>query len=95
VTTRSYEGLTAQQVVRQSRAIHPDWTHDDHVGYLTGEEPFSEAEAEKAVVAVLGARKPSCVECDNPRAPYVIITATAGVGTTERHYCGTCYNLQP
>jgi hypothetical protein len=82
VTTRSYEGLTAQQVVRQSRAIHPDWTHDDHVGYLTGEEPFSEAEAEKAVVAVLG-------------APYVIITATAGVGTTERHYCGTCYSRQP
>lgn len=39
--------------------------------------------------------KPTCVECDNPHAPYLIITATAGQGTTERHYCATCYLNQP
>lgn len=40
--TTSYAGLTLEEVVAQSAAIHPDWDANEHAHYLTAEEGFSE-----------------------------------------------------
>lgn len=59
----SYAGLTAHEVVLQSRACHPDWNAADHVMYLTCEEPFTEQQAVQAVASMLR-QSPASVQAE-------------------------------
>ena len=46
---RSDHGLTVEQTIEQSRAIHPKWTALEHYEYLVNDAFFSEAVAREAV----------------------------------------------